>query len=81
MQKRNVWTTTDASGSTFPLKRSPYSQAQEGMHEVRKSLEERLDRVPEFYKVPFRYAVVFTDIEAPPWRLAQEPWEVIDALV
>ena len=76
--KNGTWTTTDASGSTFPLKRSPYSQAQEGMHEVRKSLEERLDRVPEFYKVPFGYAVVFTDVEAPPPEIGTEPWEVID---
>ena len=76
--KDGTWTTTDASGSTFPLRRSPYSQAQEGMHEVRKSLGERLDRVPEFYKVPFGYAVVFTDVEAPPPEIGTEPWEVID---
>jgi hypothetical protein len=76
--REGAWTTTDASGSTFPLKRSPFSQAQEGMHEVRKSLEERLARVPEFYKVPFGYAVIFTDVEAPPPDIGTEPWEVID---
>lgn len=76
--KDGAWTTTDASGSTFPLRRSPFSQAQEGMHEVRKSLEERLSRAPEFYKVPFGYAVVFTDVEAPPQEIGTEPWEVID---
>ena len=76
--KDGAWTTTDASGATFPLKRSPFSQAQEGMHEVRKSLEERLARIPEFYKVPFGYAVVFTDVEAPPSGIGTEPWEVID---
>jgi hypothetical protein len=76
--KDSAWTTTDASGATFPLKRSPFSQAQEGMHEVRKSLEERLARIPEFYKVPFGYAVVFTDVEAPPSGIGTEPWEVID---
>ena len=48
------------------------------MHELRKSLEERLDRAPEFYKVPFGYAVVFTDVEAPPPGIGTEPWEVID---
>lgn len=73
-----AWTTTDASGATFPLKRSPFSQAQEGMHEVRKALEERLARAPEFYRVPFGYAVVFTDVEAPPPDIGTEPWEVID---
>src|ERR1017187_6787861 len=76
--KDGAWTTTDASGATFPLKRNPFSQAQEGMHEVRKSLEERLARIPEFYKVPFGYAVVFTDVEAPPSGIGTEPWEVID---
>src|SRR5579862_7267029 len=73
-----AWTTTDATGTTFPLKRSPFSQAQQGMHEVRKSLEERLAQAPEFYKVPFGYAVVFTDVEAPPPEIGTEPWEVID---
>ena len=48
------------------------------MHEVRKSLEERLARIPEFYRVPFGYAVVFTDVEAPPPGIGTEPWEVID---
>ena len=76
--KDGAWTTTDASGASFPLRRSPFSQAQEGMHEVRKSLEEKLDRVAEFYRVPFGYAVVFTDVEAPPPEIGTEPWEVID---
>jgi hypothetical protein len=76
--KDGAWTTTNASGSTFPLKRSPFSQAQEGMHEIRKSLEERLEWAPEFYKIPFGYAVVFTDVEAPPTEIGTEPWEVID---
>ena len=76
--KDGAWTTTNASGATFPLKRSPFSQAQEGMHEIRKSLEERLARAPEFYRVPFGYAVVFTDVEAPPPEIGIEPWEVID---
>ena len=48
------------------------------MHEIRKSLEERLQHAPEFYKVPFGYAVVFTDVEAPPAEIGTEPWEVID---
>lgn len=76
--KDGAWTTTDATGATFPLKRSPFSQAQQGMHEVRKSLEERLAHAPEFYRVPFGYAVVFTDVEAPPLEIGTEPWEVID---
>jgi hypothetical protein len=76
--KDGTWTTTDAAGSIFPLKRSPFSQAQEGMHEVRKALEERLDRCQEFYRVPFGYAVVFTDVEAPPAGIGAEPWEIVD---
>jgi Type III restriction enzyme, res subunit/UvrD-like helicase C-terminal domain/Nuclease-related domain len=76
--KDGAWTTTDATGTTYPLKRSPFGQAQQGMHEVRKSLEERLAHAPEFYKVPFGYAVVFTDVEAPLLEIGTEPWEVID---
>ncbi len=76
--KDGTWTTTDAAGGVFPLKRSPFSQAQQGMHEVRKRLEERLDRCQEFYRVPFGYVVIFTDVEAPPLEIGTEPWEVVD---
>ena len=76
--KDGAWTTTNATGATFLLKRSPFSQAQAGMHELRRSLEERLAHLPEFYRVPFGYAVVFTDVEAPPPEIGTEPWEVID---
>src|ERR1039458_5999269 len=53
-----AWTTTDASGHSHLMKRNPFKQAQDGMHEVRKSLEERLGRLPEFYRVPFGHAVI-----------------------
>jgi hypothetical protein len=76
--KDGTWTTTDAAGTVSPLKRSPFSQAQEGMHEVRKSLEERLGRCQEFYRVPFGYTVIFTDVESPPLEIGTEPWEVVD---
>src|SRR5690349_3048726 len=76
--KGGTWTTTDAAGTVFPLKRSPFSQAQQGMHEVRKSLEKRLARCQEFYRVAFGYVVVFTDVEAPPLEIGTEPWEVAD---
>ena len=76
--KNGTWTTTDATGAVFPLKRSPFSQAQQGMHEVRKSLEERLARCQEFYRVAFGYVVIFTDVEAPPLEVGTEPWEVVD---
>ncbi|MCU1305279.1 MAG: helicase [Candidatus Sulfotelmatobacter sp.] len=73
-----TWTSTDSFGKTHTLKRSPFKQAQEGMHELRAGLEERLKRTPIFYQVPFGYAVVFTDVEAPPADIGTEPWEVID---
>ena len=73
-----AWTSTDASGHTHALKRSPFKQAQDGMHEVRAALEERLAKAPAFYRIPFGYAVVFTDVEAPPPDIGTEPWEVID---
>ena len=74
-----TWTTTDASGATFPLKRSPFAQAREGMYEVRRFLENVLARTPEFLAVPFGCSVVFTDVEAPPTEIGIEPWEVIDS--
>lgn len=73
-----AWTSTDASGRTHVLTRSPFKQAQNGMHELRAALEQRLARAPGFYRIPFGYAVVFTDIEAPPPDIATEAWEVID---
>jgi len=73
-----TWTSTDASGQTYTLKRSPFKQAQDGMHEVRAALEERLAKAPAFYRIAFGYAVVFTDVEAPPADIGTEPWEVID---
>src|SRR6476660_5982357 len=42
-----AWTSTDASGHMYRLKRSPFKQAQDGMYEVRKALGERLAGVPE----------------------------------
>jgi hypothetical protein len=76
--KDGAWTTTDATDHAYQMRRNPFKQAQDGMHEVRKSLEERLGRVPEFYRVPFGHAVIFTDVEAPPSEIATELWEVID---
>jgi len=72
------WTSTDSSGHTYTLKRSPFKQAQDGMHELRAALEERLKQTQSFYQVPFGYAVAFTDVEAPPAEIGTEPWEVID---
>lgn len=73
-----IWTSIDSFGNPHILKRSPFKQAQDGMHELRAALEERLKRPPGFYQVPFGYAVIFTDVEAPPADVGTEPWEVID---
>lgn len=73
-----TWTSTDASGRTYTLKRSPFKQGRDGMHELRAALEKRLGKTPAFYRVPFGCAVVFTDVEAPPLEIGTEPWEVID---
>jgi hypothetical protein len=73
-----TWTTTDAAGNTHVLKRSPFSQAQAEMHAVRSALEKRLASCPAFYRIPFGYAVIFTDVEAPPPEIGTEPWEIID---
>jgi hypothetical protein len=73
-----VWTTTDASDNTFRLKRSPFKQAEDALHELRSALEERLQRTPDFYKVAFGHVVIFTDVTAPPMDIGVEPWESID---
>ena len=76
--KDGVWTTTDAADNTFRLKRSPFKQAEDALHEIRGALAERLQRAPEFYGVAFGHVVIFTDVAAPPVEIAVEPWEVID---
>lgn len=76
--RNDVWTTTDAANRTHTLKRNPFAQAQNGMYEVRGSLETRLAQCPEFYRVPFGHVVIFTDVEAPPSSISTQPWEVID---
>jgi hypothetical protein len=76
--KDGIWTSTDSSGHTDVLKRSPFKQAQDGMHALRAALEERLGRAAAFYQIPFGYAVVFTDVEAPPADIGTQPWEIID---
>jgi hypothetical protein len=74
-----LWTSTDAAGRTYQLKRSPFKQAEDGMHEIRRALEERLQRRRDFYQVPFGHIVVFPDVPAPPLEVGTEPWEVIDS--
>ena len=73
-----IWTTTDAAGNTYVLKRSPFTQAQAEMHEVRATLERRLANSLAFDRIPFGYAVIFTDVEAPPPEIGTESWEIID---
>jgi DNA polymerase III delta prime subunit len=73
-----VWSTTDAAGRTNRLKRSPLKQAEDGMHEIRNVIRQRLAGVPELFKVAFGHAVIFTDVLSPPLDAGTEPWEVID---
>ena len=76
--KDGVWETTDAAGRTHKLKRSPFKQADDGMREVKDALEKRLADVPELYRVPFGYAVIFPNVICPPLEPGIEPWEVVD---
>ncbi len=76
--KDGIWTSTDAAGTTSQLKRSPFAQAQDGMHELRKSLGERLASTAAFNQIPFGFAVIFTDVDAPPADIGTQPWEIID---
>jgi hypothetical protein len=74
--KDGIWTSTDGAGSQHLLKRSPFKQAQDGMHEMRRALEEK--GVNNLYKVPFGFVVIFTDVDAIPLDIGVQPWEVID---
>ncbi len=76
--KDGIWTTTNASGWTDDLKRSPFKQANDAMWAVRDALEKRLENSADFQKVAFGYAVIFSNIVMPPLEPGVEPWEVID---
>lgn len=71
------WETTDRSGKTEALTRSPFLQAREGMFALRDSV---LNRAPLGFPsgVLFCYAVVMPDVmfkeESPEWA----PWQIID---
>lgn len=71
------WTSTDASDRVHSLKRSPFKQAQDGMHELRRALEERLPSGNVVRNIPFGFAVVFTDVDDVPLEIGSEPWEMI----
>jgi hypothetical protein len=71
------WTTTNRSGQTERLNRSPFDQAREGMFALREAV---LDRAPTGFPtgILFAYAVVMPDISfsihSPTW----EAWQIID---
>lgn len=72
-----AWTTMDRNGRRWPMKRSPFKQAQEGMWQLRDSLLKSVG-VATMDKVVFGSAAIFPDTEfkitSPEWA----EWEVLD---
>lgn len=74
---RSVRRTSDGfwqMGSSDPVLRSPFQQASEGMHSLRRRFEDE----PDLSDVPFVSAVVFPMCEFSVDALEWEPWQVID---
>lgn len=71
------WTTTNRSGQTEKLNRSPFLQAREGMFALRDAV---LDRAPTGFPagIVFGYAVVMPDISFPVHSPEWETWQIID---
>lgn len=71
------WETTNRSGKTETLNRSPFLQAREGMFALRDAV---LNRAPKGFPSDLlhSYAIVIPDVafteESPEW----EPWQIID---
>lgn len=76
--KDGVWSTTDRFGVTNNYKRSPFSQAQEGMFAVRKALEKKFGNGSVEHNCPMGYGVVFDSVSCPPVTTEFERSDVID---
>lgn len=72
-----VWTSVDRKNSRWPLKRSPFKQAQEGMWQLRDCLHKAVG-ASVMDKVVFGSAAIFPDTDfkttSPEWA----EWEVLD---
>ena len=77
--RNGVWTTTNAQGVTSTLKRSPFSQAKEGMWKLRQALKDRFGRNSTEIKCPIGWMVVLPDIVCPPLSPEFVRQEAIDA--
>lgn len=73
-----IWTTTNASGVTHVLKRSPFIQAREGMFEVMKSVKRKFGENHPLARMPFGSAAIFPDVVLRLDISEVEPWEIID---
>lgn len=72
-----VWFSTDRTGARWPLKRSPFKQAQEGMWQIRSTLTTRLGTIV-MEKVVFGSAAIFPDTRFSPSSPEWASWEVLD---
>ena len=76
--KDGIWTTTNRDGKTSVMNRSPFMQALEGMHAVRKALELKFGAGHVAVSAVFGRGVIFPDVSMPAEPFEWETWEGID---
>ena len=76
--KDGIWTTTNREGKTSLMNRSPFMQALEGMHAVRKAVENKFGAGHVATAAVFGRGVVFPDVQMLAEPFEWETWEGID---
>lgn len=76
--KDGIWTTTNREGKTSTMNRSPFMQALEGMHAIRKAVGIKFGAEHAAAKTVFGRGVIFPDIQMPTEPFEWETWEGID---
>ena len=75
--EEGIWYTTDRQDKVTTLKRSPFMQARDGMFALMNAVQQRFGKGHAAGACLYGYAVVFSDVSAPPQTPEFEPWEVI----
>ena len=76
--KNGVWTTINREGKSFEMNRSPFMQALEGMHAVRRAVEEKFGAGHVATTTIFGRGVILPDVQMPAYPFEWETWEGID---
>jgi len=79
-REEGVWKLTNMFGHTVVKTRSPFQQAQEGMHSLKKAIEKEFGYNDKLSNLLYYYGVMFPHIEFPCEGTEYEPWQVYDRL-